>query len=785
MSLQRFNDSEKLVLNIAEYVQENDPAFELIGYEADIERICSILGKESQNNIILTGLSGVGKSAILQGIAKRRQQAIENPQKASEMGIPLHMVGREFLKLDVDALFDFEDPEKIKADIKRVFKELDKPGDHVLVIEDTNDFFRGIENHQTFGLMSSFMRKLRHKDFQTIWMVRDEVGKNRLDDIFDRHSEIRELFTVVEKKEPKEDEIKNILQARKVRLEGHFEGLHITDEALEEVIKLPHLYPNLSVWTRHQPARSLDLLDRIASKFVSRAQTKPPELETLEEALAELDAAHQDNKDDRDYLRSHKELTGQIDEIRAAWADSAAKLYTIQAKMSETTKTLDSVTSKLEDENTALREKLEQEFRNDPDKKNEDVTDFDLNQRKTEKIRKLEEQLRSVNNDIQRIQDVAAKHKQSINNQFTLSKDAVDQIFGEITGIPVADLDEDESEKILNLDREIKESVFGQDESVDIVSNTIKSAKAGLKSPKRPMGIFICLGSSGVGKSYLAEIVASKLYGDKQSMTTFDMSEFMEKHTVSQLKGAPPGYAGYGEGGRLTNAVRSKPYQAILLDEVEKAHKDVFKILLQVFNDGRLSDELGTAKFNNTVFFLTTNLGQHLALEGEIDPASPEGREAVIHELRAHFPQELLNRVDEFLLFNTLEPEHIAQVIHRDIRELNKTEALEDKNIQVNLPEEDIHAIIEDKYRREEGARQVQKFIENRMSAGLVPILLKQPKGSQGGTIEVRYNRKKNGFDYEFVAEDGQKPQAGANNNEQQPLRQVAGSHFAQPGLKQ
>jgi ATP-dependent Clp protease ATP-binding subunit ClpB len=718
---------DDLLIKLEEYISLTHPEFELAGCENEVIRLCSNLSRSTSHNIIYAGPSGVGKTADLYGIAMKLKQATDDPASATAIGLPLEMAGKNFLRLDVDNLFDDHDPRLIQENIKRVFVQLEQPGEHVLVIEDANDFLKALTNNQCFGMLSSLMGKLRRREFQTFWMVREEAGKNRLEELLDSHSEIRELFTVIEKAEPNENQILRVLNLRKKRMEAHYEGLTISDEAVLEVVKLTLAYPNLKMWTQQQPARSISLLDRIASKFIARAQTRPPELAALEEDLAALD----ENAAPR-----RQELTKRIEVVTAEWKTKAQKLFQVQAKFREWQQKY----SQIEREQAAARTALIQDLQEEKEAAGErtEVTDYEVDQRKTPDMRRLEEELRVARGNLDKITKATTELKATINAQFVLGKREVDDIFGDLSGIPVADLDADETEKILNLDRKLKASVYGQDAVIDIMADTIKSAKAGLKSPKRPMGIFICLGSSGVGKSYLAQVVARELFGGDDSLTQFDMSEFMEKHTVSQLKGAPPGYAGYGEGGRLTNAVRRKPYQAILLDEVEKAHPDIFKILLQVFNDGRLSDELGTVHYNNTVIFLTTNLAQQLALEGKIDPHSPEGREAVIAELKQHFPQELLNRVDEFLLFNPLSAQHIKRVVQRDIAELNAKSALQEKNIRVTLSDEDIDRIVEDKYRVEEGARQVQKFIENRMSAGLVPILLQYQKGG-GGTIQVRY----------------------------------------------
>ena len=334
--------------------------------------------------------------------------------------------------------------------------------------------------------------------------------------------------------------------------------------------------------------------------------------------------------------------------------------------------------------------------------------------------------------------------KDEVNTSLTLDISTVRQIFSDISGIPSGDLNDNESEKIIALEASMKKHVYGQDEAVETIAGAIKRTHAGLKDPKKPIGGFILLGSSGVGKSYVGEILAKVLFDDAENFTSFDMSEFMEKHTVSKLIGAPPGYAGYGSGGALTNAVREKPYQVILLDEIEKANPEVFKILLQVLDKGRLSDELGTADFSNTIILMTTNIAQHLSLEGA-DPKSEETRETVIEELRAIFPQELINRVDDFLLFNALLAEHIEAIVKREVKKINKALAKRTA-VSVVLDEDNIKRLVEDRYKQEEGSRQVLKFIGNNLERKIADIVLNHP---EGGKIVASYDGHIFNLDFE------------------------------------
>lgn len=293
----------------------------------------------------------------------------------------------------------------------------------------------------------------------------------------------------------------------------------------------------------------------------------------------------------------------------------------------------------------------------------------------------------------------------------------------------------------------LKDKIYGQDDAVDTVAGAIKLAKAGLKNPNQPIGSYMMVGSSGVGKSYLAECLAEDLYGDPEALTVFDMSEYMERQNLSRLIGSTPGLVGYGDGGKLTNAVRARPYQIILFDEIEKAHPDTFKILLQVLDKGRLSDELGQVDFRNTIILMTTNLAKHLSFEPERN--SENSRDEIIESVRTIFPQELVNRVDGYILFKAHNLANIERIIGREMKGLNKQ--LTDRNMQVTLSDSDIATLAKDKYVPEEGARQVVKFMKNKMTNQIADIVLGHPQGKQGGAIDVRYVSESNRFDLNFT----------------------------------
>lgn len=720
----------ELLHDLEDYVATMNPDFNLVG-DGDIERISSILGQSKNSNLIYVGRSGLGKTATIEGIAKRKMDTINGTLGEGEKRLPLHMIDRRFLVLDVNTLFEENDPEKIQQDIRKIFSELEKPGDHVLIIEDANDWLKGIEDNQCQGLISTFVRELKKGAFQSILMVRDEPGRNNLGAVMSAHSEMTELFTILEKKAPSKDEVLEIMKRSKPALEKHHDGLHITDEGNAEIVNLTFLYPNLRIYMREQPSRSLRMRDQIASTFVSRMQSRPPELDGLNAEMAKLGEGD---------VTGRAAVQEKIDAVNEVWegrARALGKAYLDKRRLEKDEIELERELEKL---NGALREKLTAE-------KGKEPTESEFSAMKTADIKEAEKYLRETRKEVEAANDRAKALKGEHNDKLTLEVSHVREFFGEISGIPAKDLNANEATKALGLDKRLKDKVYGQDDAVETIAGAIKRAKAGLKNPEQPIGSFMLLGSSGLGKSYIGECLAEELYDDKDSLTVFDMSEFMEKHTVSRLIGAPPGYAGYGEGGKLTNAVRGRPYQVILLDEVEKAHPDVFKILLQVLDKGRLSDELGTVDFRNTVIIMTTNLGQHMSFDADRTSANSEAE--IKGEAKKLFPQELVNRVDSFLLLKAHTPENIERILKRDLGSLNKQ--LRGKNIEVDLPDAEVKVLVEDKYKVEEGARQIQKFVKTRMTNQIADIVLENSEDKSGGRIAVTYNPDKDDFSLAYT----------------------------------
>ncbi len=722
----------RLLFDLEDYVALVEPEFNFVG-EGDIEKISSILGQNQYSNLIYVGRSGVGKTANLYGIIQKKKKTIESKVAADEKRLPLHMIDRRFLLLDTNTLFDSNDPQKIEQSIKRVFAELDKPGDHVLVVEDGNDLLKGIEDNQCQGLISILVRELKKRAFHCILMVRDEPGQNKLGSVMNAHSDIAELFSVLEKKPPTRDEILTIMEESRAAIERHYDNLTINGEANREIVNLTLQYPNLSIYMRQQPARALRMRDRIASQFVSRRQARPPELDALESERAALGADGDANK--------RASVEKKIEAVRRVWEDRAQALGAAYLEKRKHERGLEDLRLELVKEEDKLRKSFKEAHGREP-------AERDIAAHKTPEIKEIEKYLRETARLLEDA-DAKARAVRSQNNEaLSLSVADVRDLFSEMSGIPTKDLNADEATRALGLEERLKKKIFGQDDAVATIADAVLTAKAGLNNPESPIGSFIAVGSSGVGKTYSAECLAEDLFDDADALTVFDMSEFMEKHTVARLIGAPPGYAGYGEGGMLTNAVRRRPYQVILLDEVEKAHPDVFKILLQLLDKGRLSDELGTVDFKNTLFIMTTNLGQQLSFDAA--RTSENSSEEIKAEIRRIFPQELINRVDAFLLFKALKPADIGRIVKRLIAKKNDNLERQKKAIRIVLPDADIAEIVAKKYLQEEGARQVQKFVQNNLINQAAKIVLAHSGESTGGVIRASFDPVREDFAWDF-----------------------------------
>jgi len=599
----------------------------VIGREKEIERVIQILSRRTKNNPVLIGEPGVGKTAIVEGLA----------QKIVEGEIPEILKDKRVVTLDMASMVagtkyrgEFEDR------LKTVLNEVIKAGNVILFIDEMHTLIGAGAAEGAIDASNILKPALARGEIQV-------VGATTLDEYrkyVERDPALERRFQPIIVDEPTVEETIEILKGLRDKYEAHHR-VKITDEALEAAARLSHRY----IADRFLPDKAIDLIDEAASRVRLKTVTAPPEIKELEDKINDL-------------IKEKEEA------IRTQEYEKAAKIR---------------------DEEQKLREELEK---------------------------------------------LKAKWQQnSLSNEKSVGPEEIAQVVSLWTGIPVKKLAEEESERLLHLEEVLHERVIGQDEAVEAVARAIRRARVGLKDPKRPIGSFIFLGPTGVGKTELTKALAEALFGDENAMIRLDMSEYMERHTVSKLIGSPPGYVGFEEGGQLTEKVRRKPYSVILLDEIEKAHPDVFNILLQILEDGRLTDSKGrTVDFKNTVIIMTSNVGAELLKkqstlgfmpqEKEDKASYDKIKETLMAELRKTFRPEFLNRVDEIIVFHQLSKEDIEKIADIMIKELN--DRLKENDIKLDFTPEAKEEIIKQGYDPNYGARPlrrvIQRIVENQLS---------------------------------------------------------------------
>jgi ATP-dependent Clp protease ATP-binding subunit ClpB len=672
----------------------------VIGRDAEIRRVIQILSRKSKNNPVLIGDPGVGKTAIVEGLA----------QRIVHRDVPEGLRDKTIFALDMGALLagakyrgEFE--ERLKA----VLGEVKAAEGRILLFID--------ELHTVVGAGAA-EGAMDAGNMLKPMLARGElhmVGATTLNE-YRRHIEkdaaLERRFQIVMVDEPSVEDTISILRGLRERLEV-FHGVKIQDGALVAAATLSHRY----ISDRFLPDKAIDLVDEACARLRTEIDSMPAELDEItrrvtrleieEAALSkETDAASESRL--AELRKELADLRAEADAMRAQWEAERHAIRRVQE----------------------LRQQLEQ-LRHEAD---EAERSYDLNRAaelRYGEITELERRLRSEE------EQLAAKQGEHRLLREVVTDEEIAEIVAAWTGIPVARLREGEREKVLRLDAILQEWVVGQDEAVRLVADAIVRARSGIKDPRRPIGSFIFLGPTGVGKTELAKTLAATLFDTEESMVRLDMSEYQERHTVSRLVGAPPGYVGYEEGGQLTEAVRRKPYSVVLLDEIEKAHADVFNTLLQVLDDGRITDAQGhTVDFRNTVVVMTSNIGSEFLLEGATAHGEirPEVRDRVLGELRRHFRPEFLNRVDDVVLFKPLSMNHIQRIVELQFDELRQR--LADRRIAVELTDEARRLIAERGFDPVYGARPLRRYISHEVETRIGRALLAGDI-REGGTVRV------------------------------------------------
>ncbi|MBM1107459.1 ATP-dependent chaperone ClpB [Aurantibacter crassamenti] len=682
-----YNSLDKYARNLNELADSGklDP---VIGRDEEIRRILQILSRRTKNNPILVGEPGTGKTAIAEGLAHRIIQG----------DVPENLKDKIIYSLDMGALiagakYKGEFEERLKSVIKEVTSS---DGDIVLFIDEIHTLVGAGGGQGAMDAANILKPALARGELRAI-------GATTLDEYqkyFEKDKALERRFQKVVVNEPDTESAISILRGIKEKYEAHHK-VRIKDEAVIAAVELSQRY----ITNRFLPDKAIDLMDEAAAKLRMEINSKPEELDVLDRKIMQLEI--------------------EIEAIKRE--NDKAKLKSLNADLANIKEDRNEIFAKWESEKTVVdniqqtKENIEH-FKLEADRAERNGDYGKVAELRYGKIKEAQEKLEQLNLEMQEQQNGNTLIKEEVTNE------DIAEVVAKWTGIPVTKMLQSEREKLLQLEDVLHKRVVGQEEAIEAVSDAIRRSRAGLQDTKKPIGSFLFLGTTGVGKTELAKTLASYLFDDENAMTRIDMSEYQERHSVSRLVGAPPGYVGYDEGGQLTEAVRRRPYSVVLLDEIEKAHPDTFNVLLQVLDEGRLTDNKGrVADFKNTIIIMTSNMGSHIIQEKfenskDLDNAAEAARIEVLALLRQSIRPEFLNRIDDIIMFTPLNKENIAEIVRLQLNQLKKV--LDKQHITIDATDDAVSYLANKGYDPQYGARPIKRVIQKEVLNNLSKKLL-------------------------------------------------------------
>ncbi len=693
----------------------------VIGREQEIRRVLQILSRRTKNNPVLVGEAGVGKTAIAEGIATRIVQG----------DVPESMQSKRIVALDMGALLagskyrgEFED--RLKAVVNEVSES---DGEIVLFIDELHTLVGAGASEGAMDAANILKPALARGELRAIGATTLDEFRKHIED--DRALERRFQKVLVE--EPSVEDTVSILRGLKERYEVHH-GVRINDSALINAADLSERY----ITDRQLPDKAIDLIDESAARLRMEIDSMPADLDQLEREIRQLEiereAVKRDEGDQAEKLdeidRKIADLEDERDELKARWTEEKDLIQTVRSAKERI------------DELRVKAENLEREGKYDA------VAEIQYGE-----IPDLKEEAEAANQKLEEIQEDGALLKEEVDGE------DIAEIVSNWTGIPVSKMLESERAKLLRMEEELSERVVGQDEAIEVVSNAVRRGRTGMQEGDQPIGSFIFLGTTGVGKTELAKTLATFLFDDEDAMVRIDMSEYQERHTASRLIGAAPGYVGYEEGGQLTEAVRRKPYSVVLLDEIEKAHPEIFNVLLQVLDDGRLTDNQGrTVDFTNTIIIMTSNMGSDVISErmDEVEGGylsereHQELEEEVLKMLRRQVKPEFLNRIDDIVMFRSLSREHIREIVDIQLRRIQRVVG-KNHDLTLTLSDDAKDWLADRGYDPAFGARPLKRVMKRHVSNGLSQALL-DGAIEDGDTVRIELAEDDEGLTFESVA---------------------------------